>query len=60
MKKGGKRPWECCFDVHLRHINYLKPQCIQRKKVYKGKKKLMVATRGDGSALEFDLCNSEL
>ena len=32
MKKGGKRPWECCLAVHPRHINYLIPQCYAKEK----------------------------
>ena len=45
MKKGMKRPWESSFAVHLHHINLFNTTIL-----CKGKKKLMAATHGDGSA----------
>ena len=46
IKKGGKRPWDCCFALHPRHIHYLIPQSY--------------AEATAAHVREFDLCISEL
>ena len=51
MKKGGKRPWGCCFALHPRHVHYLNTTML-----CKGKKKLMVATAARDFDLAFQNC----